>query len=190
VGADGDYINVDALVIRKEQFVMADLSRKFRLNRRFDLVQSLEVAEHIAEPHADTFIDNLAAHGDVILFSAATPGQGGEFHVNEQWYEYWRNKFTDRGFQVFDFLRPQIAKIREIEPWYRYNSLLFVHDDATDRMPGAVKRMRLPPDEPIPDVASLPWHLRNLMLRNLPQSVVQRIARIKHAAFRGMRRAN
>jgi 2-polyprenyl-3-methyl-5-hydroxy-6-metoxy-1,4-benzoquinol methylase len=87
VGTDGAYIRTDRVVIPREQFVTSDLSRTFRLDRRFDLVQSLEVGEHIPASKAEVFIDNLAAHSDMILFSAAIPGQGGEFHVNEQPYD-------------------------------------------------------------------------------------------------------
>ena len=48
--------------------------------------------------HADTFVQNLVRHASgAILFSAAPPGQGGEFHVNEQPYEYWRGKFQRCG---------------------------------------------------------------------------------------------
>jgi hypothetical protein len=75
------------LAMPAKHFAAFDLSRPFRLGRRFDLVQSLEVAEHIPPAQTEIFVDNLAAHGDVILFSAAVPGQGGEFHVNEQPYD-------------------------------------------------------------------------------------------------------
>jgi 2-polyprenyl-3-methyl-5-hydroxy-6-metoxy-1,4-benzoquinol methylase len=54
------------------------------LGRAFDLVISLEVAEHLPESAADAFIDSLVRHGDVILFSAAIPFQGGHRHINEQ----------------------------------------------------------------------------------------------------------
>ena len=43
---------------------------------------------------ADVFVDSLCRHGELIIFSAAVPGQGGERHVNEQPLEYWREKFA------------------------------------------------------------------------------------------------
>jgi hypothetical protein len=184
LGVDGDYVSADRLVIPKERFAAFDLSEPISLGRRFDLVQSLEVAEHIPASRAEIFIDSLVAHSDVILFSAAVPGQGGEFHINEQPYEHWRQKFALRGFEIFDFLRPNIINIRAIEPWYRYNTFLYVHQKALDRIPPTVRRMQLRRDELIADVAPLSWRLRNLMFRYLPQPTVQRIARLKHAAVR------
>jgi hypothetical protein len=184
LGVDGDYISADRLVIPKECYAAFDLAKPIRLGRRFDLVQSLEVAEHIPAPKAEVFIDNLAAHGDVILFSAAVPGQGGEFHINEQSYEYWRGKFGLRGFETFDCIRPNIVDVREIEPWYRYNTFLYVHEKALDRIPAAFRRMQLRRDELIADLAPLAWRMRNLTFRYLPQPIVQRIARVKHAVVR------
>src|SRR5690349_8413899 len=59
LGVDGDYVSADSLVIPKECFAACDLSEPIRLGRRFDLVQSLEVAEHIPVSKAEVFIDNL-----------------------------------------------------------------------------------------------------------------------------------
>jgi hypothetical protein len=184
LGVDGDYVSADRLVIPKECFAAFDLSKPIRLGRRFDLVQSLEVAEHIPTSKADVFIDNLVAHGDIILFSAAVPGQGGEFHINEQSYEYWRRKFGLRGFAVFDCIRPHIVDIRAIEPWYRCNVFLYVDEKGLDRIPPAFRRMQLRRDELIADLAPLAWRMRNLTFRYLPQPIVQRIARFKHAVVR------
>jgi hypothetical protein len=184
LGVDGDYVSADRLVIPRERFAAHDLSEPISLGRRFDLVQSLEVAEHIPASKAEVFIDSLVAHGDLILFSAAVPGQGGEFHINEQSYEYWRDKFSRRGFELFDCIRPNIADIRAIEPWYRYNMFLYVHQKAPDLIPPAFRRMQLRRDDPIVDFAPLTWRIRNLILRHLPQSIVQRIVRMKHAVVR------
>jgi SAM-dependent methyltransferase len=184
IGVDGAHISIDRLEILPKQFVALDLSESFRLGRRFDLVQSLEVAEHIPAANADVFVDNLVAHGDLILFSAAVPGQGGEFHVNEQPHEYWRSKFARRGFSIFDFIRPNVSAIKEIEPWYRFNSFLFAHEGAFDRLPETIRQTQLLADQPIADLAPLSWHMRNLSFRYLPQPLVQRLARLKHAAVR------
>jgi len=35
---------------------------------------------------------------DNVLFSAAIPNQGGTGHINEQWQEYWAEKFYANGF--------------------------------------------------------------------------------------------
>ena len=75
LGLDGHYVNIDALLIDKDELKKSDLSNPIDIGKRFDLVQSLEVAEHLPECVADVFIESLVRHGDVILFSAApVPG--------------------------------------------------------------------------------------------------------------------
>src|SRR5580692_2807217 len=87
LGVDGPYIDAKMLHVPGSSFLARDISQPLSLGRTFDLVQSLEVAEHLAEANAETFIDTLTRHGSVILFSAAIPGQGGEHHINEQPWE-------------------------------------------------------------------------------------------------------
>ena len=65
---------------------------------RGDLGISTEVAEHLPERFADTFVDYLCRTSDTVLLTAAIPGQGGHDHVNEQPNEYWIEKFLARGF--------------------------------------------------------------------------------------------
>lgn len=128
VGADGGYVDQAALRITLDKFIPTDLRQPFAFGRTFDLVQSLEVAEHIDESCADVFIQSLVIHGDVILFSAAIPGQGGTHHVNEQWPSYWIAKFAQAGFTAYDVIRPVIWSNSRVEPWYRQNILLFSKD--------------------------------------------------------------
>ena len=109
LGLDGEYVDKTALVIEPKKFVPMDLQKPFSLGRKFDLVECLEVAEHLDETYADLFIESLASHGDTILFSAAIPGQGGTHHVNEQWPSYWIEKFSRSGFKkMYDAIRPRI----------------------------------------------------------------------------------
>lgn len=103
----------------------ADLSKCFMIAPKKDLVISLEVAEHIAEENADTFIDNLTLSGDRILFSAATPGQGGIGHCNEQPHSYWTEKFLTRGYKCIDIIRPLLKDKKEVPFWYRNNIFLY-----------------------------------------------------------------
>ena len=54
----------------------------------------MEVAEHLPREKASVFIDTLTKHSGIVLFSAAVPGQGGTYHVNEQWPKYWNELFS------------------------------------------------------------------------------------------------
>ena len=80
----------------------------------FDVVLCLEVAEHIAEEHADAFLANLAGLGDLVLFSHAPERQGGLGHVNEQPKRYWIAKFDAIGF-AYDRKRTGVL----METWKR-----------------------------------------------------------------------
>lgn len=92
-GIDGDYVDRNILEIPEQRFFVSDLTEPIQLNRQFDLVVSLEVAEHLPDTCAEIFVDSLTKLGPVILFSAAIPHQGGTRHVNEQWPEYWARYF-------------------------------------------------------------------------------------------------
>ena len=124
LGVDGDYVDFTKLTISEKKFVARDLRKNWSLNRKFDLVISLEVAEHLPEINADQFVKTLVEHGDVIVFSAAIPGQGGQNHLNEQWPEYWQEKFERQGFYFHDVLRPIIWSNKEINWWYKQNMFL------------------------------------------------------------------
>jgi 2-polyprenyl-3-methyl-5-hydroxy-6-metoxy-1,4-benzoquinol methylase len=76
-GVHRDYVSRSQLLIPDELFRAADLARPLALGRRFDLVQSLEVAEHITPAASEAFVENLARHAErFVLFSAAPPGKG------------------------------------------------------------------------------------------------------------------
>ena len=129
IGVDGDHLNANLLKIPFINFVVCDLRQSFSLQRKFDLVISLEVAEHLDEKYADQFVHTLISHADIILFSAAIPGQGGQHHLNEQWPEYWEEKFKKHGFFFQDDIRPLIWKNENIDWWYRQNIFLVTKGD-------------------------------------------------------------
>ena len=128
-GVDGDYIDRNLLMIPPERFVAADLTTPLDLPREADLVLSLEVAEHLPESAADTFVETLTRLGRVILFSAAIPFQGGSNHLNERWPDYWSEKFFRRGYLAVDCLRQRLWQNKTIQTCYAQNSFFFVHSD-------------------------------------------------------------
>lgn len=179
VAVDGDYVNPDQLAIPRDKFFAHDLSKPLDLGRRFELVQSLEVAEHISAEFADGFVDNLVRHGDVVLFSAAVPNQGGEHHVNEQPPQYWRDRFSAHGYSVFDWLRPRIADNREVKAWYRYNSLIYANAAGQARLSNAILATRVPDDQPLQIGGDFAWALRRAAVRMIPESFVKPVAMAK-----------
>jgi SAM-dependent methyltransferase len=125
IGVDGPFVDANRLLIPADRFVVRDLERPLALGRRFDLALCLEVAEHLSPARADGLVDDLVALADRVLFSAATPGQGGYGHVNEQPHEYWVERFEDREYAATGVLRRRFAGDGEVASWYRANLLLF-----------------------------------------------------------------
>lgn len=128
-GVDGDWVDPALLEIPRSAFVGADLTRPLALGRSFDLVLSLEVAEHLPASAAETFVDSLSQLGPIVAFSAAVPQQGGLDHVNEQWPEYWADRFQARGYVAVDAVRPRIWTSERVEWFYAQNLLLFARPE-------------------------------------------------------------
>ena len=126
LGFEGQWIEDLPKGIVSRCVAVKDLSKKIVLDHEFDLAITLEVAEHIKELDAEIFVDNLANASNIVLFSAAIPGQGGVGHLNEQWPRYWVEKFEQRGFRLFDVLRPSLWENQMVKVWYKQNTLLFV----------------------------------------------------------------
>ena len=126
LGVDGDYVDEDTLVIPKEKFVSFDLKKPLKIKKQFDLVVSLEVAEHLPADCAEIFIDSLTSLGPVILFSAAIPYQGGVNHINEQWPDYWVSLFQEKNYVLIDCVRKKIWNNSNVAYWYKQNILIFV----------------------------------------------------------------
>jgi|GEM_PF-185343 len=136
LGIDGGYIDRSKLLIAPEDFLSGDLETlrvasilATASRPPFDLVMCLEVAEHLSYNRAESFVEDLAGLGDVILFSAAIPFQYGTNHINEQWPEFWALLFRARGFLCFDWLRRRFWTHPDVDWWYAQNVLMFVRED-------------------------------------------------------------
>lgn len=122
VGVDGSHVESSILGGR---FVVADLSEPLPELVRFDMSICLEVAEHLPASRSTSFVADLCRLADIVVFSAATPHQGGAGHINCQWPSYWARRFADHGYAVDPSVRWQFWDDDRIEPWYRQNLLVF-----------------------------------------------------------------
>jgi hypothetical protein len=175
-GVDGPYVRQESLLIPSHDFTAVDLSRKFDLGRRYDLVSSLEVAEHLPRSSSEAFISSLVAHSDLVLFSAATPGQGGENHINERPLSFWQGLFADRGYMAFDAVRPQFKEDALVEPWYRYNSILYASPAGISVLPRSVLETTMDGSR-VKEIGDLRWRARRSILRFLPNRAVTTLSR-------------
>jgi SAM-dependent methyltransferase len=142
LGIDGDYIDKNMLEIPPEEFLSCDLKNPLQIDKKFDLVISLEVAEHIPVEYAEIFIDSLTRLGPAVLFSAAIPFQGGTGHLNEQWPHYWAKYFWKNKYSAIDCLRKVIWNNEKVAPWYAQNMLCFVRDDSIKKYPLLEREIR------------------------------------------------
>ena len=126
-GIDGPWLDPAVLCVDPARVSTWDLDFSLDLGRRYDLVACMEVAEHLSPERADGFVADLVRHGDLILFSAAVPFQGGAGHRNEHWPSFWADKFNGHGFVPIDLFRPQLWDDAGVLWWLRQNLLLFAH---------------------------------------------------------------
>ena len=130
LGIDGPWIDPNLLVIPKDSFLTVDLSLETpRIERKYDLAISLEVAEHLLPGKAEEFVSFLTDMSDFILFSAAIPFQEGTNHFNEQWQGYWADLFERKDYVPIDFIRPALWNDDKISLHYRQNTILYSRRD-------------------------------------------------------------
>ena len=131
IGIDGSWCNRDLLFknINPSEFIEQNLELQININKRFDLVVCLEVAEHLPPERADSFVSDLVSLGDIILFSAAIPNQLGINHLNEQWISYWEAKFKKHNYVVHDILKSFFWDQQNIFWWYAQNMVIVTKRD-------------------------------------------------------------
>lgn len=135
LGVDGEWVDPANLLIPRERFRQWDLRQPLDLGESFDLAVCLEVAEHLPPEQADSFVESLTRLAPIVLFSAAIPDQGGVGHVNEQWPDYWVERFARHGFRAVDFLRRELWDDGEVAWWYVQNTLIFLRETKLEELP-------------------------------------------------------
>lgn len=85
--------------------------------RRYDLIVTIEVLEHMPKASAECAVVNLCQHSDDILFSSSPFDHKEPTHYNAQPPEYWAERFAEQGFYrdvEFDasFITPWAVRFR------------------------------------------------------------------------------
>jgi hypothetical protein len=179
-GLDGAHVDRNRLAIPADQFDAVDLTSEWSLTGHYDLAQSLEVAEHLPAAAGRHLVAQLCRLANIVLFSAAQPGQGGEMHVNEQPLSYWAHLFYGHGFVAYDCVRPRLAAHRSIDPWYRYNTILYANAAGAERIVPAALAARVAEPASLESGGDFTWRMRKAVLRPLPVAVVTALSRLRY----------
>lgn len=127
VGYDGKWNNQSNMIEQSIKFAGVDLNKPIKIPKlKFELAISLEVAEHLEEKSARTFVKNLTALSSSVMFSAAFTKQGGVNHINEQPHSYWAKIFNDYEYIPYDLFRPIFWGNPKVENWYQQNTFFYV----------------------------------------------------------------
>lgn len=133
IGYEGPWIRAADLDVAKHVIIEHDVTEGIPAQRTFDLVLSLETAEHLPKSAAAGFVKSLVRLGSIIVFSAAVPRQGGTDHTNEEWPAGWVELFARSDYVAIDCLRPMFWANDAVAWWYAQNMLLFVRRDHLPR---------------------------------------------------------
>lgn len=126
-GVDGHPGALNYAVIPSDRIDLHDLREPYKTTQKYDLVLCFEVLEHIPQRFDDILLDTLCKAGDLLVITAAPPGQGGTHHVNEQPKEYWESEFKSRGFEHDQDATDRISSSFQLEEanWMEENLFVF-----------------------------------------------------------------
>jgi SAM-dependent methyltransferase len=125
-----DYCRRRGLAVQKfniEKDSLAD-------DARCDLAVSFEVAEHLPARSAGRYAALLCGLSPRVVMSAATPGQGGRGHLNEQPHAYWIEKLAGHGLRFDAATSRRFAdewKAAGASHWYCDNVMAFARGGAS-----------------------------------------------------------
>lgn len=132
-GCDGPWVPASSLCIALQHFREVDFYERLPDLGHFELACCLEVVEHVAPEVGERIIELLCRSADLILFSAAVPGQGGYEHIHERYQAFWIERFALLGYSAHDCIRPLIWMNRDVSWWYQQNCLVFANATAREK---------------------------------------------------------
>ncbi|RKY58586.1 MAG: hypothetical protein DRP94_05950 [Candidatus Latescibacterota bacterium] len=122
-------------MLKKSEFVLADLTRPFDPPFKADVCICFEVGEHIDEGYSAVLVENCTRCADTIVWSAARPGQAGFDHKNCQWLDFWWRLFEIYGFTYDRDLTKKMKDMMFGKPgieerkWLIWNGAIFRRQD-------------------------------------------------------------
>lgn len=103
-----------------------DICEPFKMVGKYDVVLSLETAEHIEPSGTDTYIENLVNSGEIVVFTGAPESQGGMGHINCKERNEWLRLFESKGAKYNEQMTNEVKELWSEAPVYiRENLLIF-----------------------------------------------------------------
>lgn len=99
-----------------------NLNNELNLNKHFDIIFCFEFIEHIHPRCVHNLMKTFSNHSNVIVLTAALPGQGGLGHFNEQPPEYWIKIFSKYGYR---FNEKNALELKRCKDMFSDNILVF-----------------------------------------------------------------
>jgi len=124
-GVDGAADAREHAVIDADAIEVSDLRDPWWRPATADVVLCLEVAEHLPPAAAETLVASVTNAGEIVVWSAAHPGQGGTHHINERPPAYWRELFADRGYVPDPAATERLLDRARVAPWTETNLRVF-----------------------------------------------------------------
>lgn len=122
-----------AIALASKDFLVffADATKPILVNRTYDLVMCIEVAEHVNRRYSLQLVENCTRHAEQVLFTAAPKGQKGIGHINMRPRGYWQDLFKKLEFEL-DILKTERIKEqlsqRHVLDWLCNNLMIFTHN--------------------------------------------------------------
>ena len=110
-----DHIRPHAPALVIDHLRHGDLNKPIDIRRTFDMVISLEVAEHLLPESGPTYVNNIVRHArDIVLFSASDNPAAGTGHINARPIEYWLDLMSGSGFVKSETLTEEVRNLYRI----------------------------------------------------------------------------
>ena len=104
-------IDVDDTVHGDRNIALIDLCvNPVIFHKPFDLVWSVETAEHIPEEYEDNFIETLTSNSESYIILTASMADSQAAHVNCKPRDYWISRIEKEGFNYSEELYQELLK--------------------------------------------------------------------------------
>jgi len=118
-----------ALCKNVKQFDLTQPILREKKDNTFTLGLCLEVLEHIDDSNWKPVLDNITKLSDIIIFSAAIPGQGGTGHINCRNKIDWIRRFYSLGWVIdLDHTKHMLEYMKNgyHMGWFAFNAMVLV----------------------------------------------------------------